>query len=107
MIIACTVNSVMLIAFATILLFYMGPLDDIVSTPLPLLWILYGITGSKTAANVLISLLAIIFFLALFNMLASVSRLVWVFARDNGLPFSNFFAYVGFMSTRLIHTANI
>jgi choline transport protein len=94
MIIACTVNSVMLIIFATILLFYMGPLDDVINTPLPLLWIIYGITGSKVAANVLVSLIAIIFFLALFNIFASVSRLVWVFARDNGLPFSKFFAYV-------------
>ncbi|KAH8725649.1 amino acid/polyamine transporter I [Phaeosphaeriaceae sp. PMI808] len=93
-IIACTVNSVMLIIFATILLFYMGPLEAILDKPLPLLWVIYSITGSKVATNVLISLLAVIFFLALFNIFASVSRLVWVFARDNGLPFSNFFAYV-------------
>lgn len=73
----------------------MGPLDDeILAAPLPILWVIYGITGSKVAANVLISLVAIIIFLALFNIFASVSRLVWVFARDNGLPFSNFFAYV-------------
>jgi amino acid transporter len=85
----------MLIVFATILLFYIGPLEDIIATPLPLLWVIYNITGSKTAANVVISLIAIVFFLALFNIFASVSRLVWVFARDNGLPFSNFFAYVG------------
>lgn len=84
----------MLIVFATILLFYMGPLEDVITTPLPILWIIYGITGSKTAANVLIVFLAVVFFLALFNIFASVSRLVWVFARDNGLPFSSFFAYV-------------
>ncbi|EAT87008.1 hypothetical protein SNOG_05944 [Parastagonospora nodorum SN15] len=93
-IIAVTVNSALLIVFATILLFYMGPLDDIIDTPLPLLWVIYGITGSKTAANVLISVLAIITFLALFNIFASVSRLIWVFARDNGLPFSSFFAHL-------------
>lgn len=93
-ILTCTVNSVMLIVFATILLFYMGPLDDIIATPLPLLWVIYGITGSAVAANVLVSLIAVIIFLALFNIFASVSRLVWVFARDNGLPFSSFFAYV-------------
>jgi choline transport protein len=78
----------MLVIFATILLFYMGPLDDVVATPLPLLWVIYNITGSSVAANVLTALIA------LFNIFASVSRLVWVFARDNGLPFSNFFSYV-------------
>jgi choline transport protein len=93
-IIACFANSAMLIIFATVLLFYMGPLDDVVATPLPILWVIYGITGSKVAANVMISLIAVIVFLALFNIFASVSRLVWVFARDNGLPFSNFFSYV-------------
>lgn len=95
-ILTCTVNSAMLIVFATILLFYMGPLEEVTATPLPLLWILHGITGSKVAANTLTSLIAVIFFFALFNIFASVSRLVWVFARDNGLPFSNFFAYVSY-----------
>jgi choline transport protein len=85
----------MLVIFATILLFYIGPLDDIIDTPLPILWVIYSITGSKTAANIMISLIAVIVIVALFNIFASVSRLVWVFACDNGLPFSNFFAYVG------------
>jgi choline transport protein len=85
----------MLVIFATILLFYMGPLDDIIDTPLPILWVIYSITGSRTTANVLVSMIAIIIGLALFNIFASVSRLVWVFACDNGLPFSHFFAYVG------------
>jgi choline transport protein len=102
-IIACFANSAMLIVFATILLFYMGPLDDIVNTPLPILWVIYGITGSKVAANVMISLIAVVVFLALFNIFASISRLVWVFARDNGLPFSNFFSYVSITDHVLRH----
>ncbi|KAL6704953.1 hypothetical protein ACN47E_007498 [Coniothyrium glycines] len=93
-ILTCVVNSAMLIMFATILLFYMGPLDEIIATPLPILWIVFQITGSRVAANVLISILAVIIGFALFNIFASVSRLIWVFARDNGLPFSSFFAYV-------------
>jgi choline transport protein len=93
-ILTCTVNSAMLIIFATILLFYMGPLEDVIATPLPILWVIYNITGSSAAANVLVSILVIIIGFALFNIFASVSRLIWVFARDNGLPFSKFFAYV-------------
>ena len=84
----------MLIVFATVLLFYMGPLEDVIATPLPILWVIYNITGSSAAANVLVSILVIIIGFALFNIFASVSRLIWVFARDNGLPFSKFFAYV-------------
>jgi choline transport protein len=83
--ITCVANSAMLIVFATVLLFYMGPLDDIIDTPLPFLWVIY---------NVLTALIAVIISFALFNIFASVSRLIWVFARDNGLPFSSFFSYV-------------
>jgi choline transport protein len=95
----------MLIVFGTVLLFYMGPLDDVINTPLPILWVIYGITGSKVAANVMIALLSVIIFLALFNIFASVSRLVWVFAQDNGLPFSEFFSYVSLSSRDMCCTA--
>lgn len=84
----------MLVIFATVLLFYLGPLDNIVSTPLPILWVLYEATGSKPTTNALIALMAIIIFFAAFNIFASVSRLVWVFAKDSGLPFSKTFAHV-------------
>ena len=40
------------------------------------------------------SALLIIGFGSVFASLASVSRLTWAFARDGGLPFSRFFAYV-------------
>lgn len=85
----------MLFVFVLVLLFFLGPLTDEVTTaPLPLIYVIYGATKSRAATNILVSLIAVIIFLALFNIFASVSRLVWVFARDNGLPFSNFFAYV-------------
>ena len=92
---ACTVNALMFVVFVLVLLFYLGPLtEEVTMAPLPLIYVLYGATGSKAATNALISLLALVFFISLFNVFASVSRLIWVFARDNGLPFSKFFAYV-------------
>lgn len=94
----------MLFIFVLVLLFYMGPLENIPETAsLPLIYVLYGATGSKAATNTLIALVAVIIFFALFNVFASVSRLIWVFARDNGLPFSNFFSYVRILAN-LIET---
>ncbi|KAK1522373.1 LPXTG-domain-containing protein [Colletotrichum costaricense] len=93
-ILACVVNSVMLFVFVTILLFYIGPLDDLSTAPLPLIYVIYNATGSKAASNTLVSLVAVIIFFASFNMLASVSRLVWMFANDKGLPFSRFFSHI-------------
>lgn len=85
----------MLFIFVIVLLFYIGPLDDeITLAPLPLIYVIFRATGSKPATNALVALVAVILFFALFNIFASVSRLVWIFARDNGLPFSNFFSYV-------------
>ncbi|KAF2731537.1 amino acid transporter [Polyplosphaeria fusca] len=93
-ILACTVNSLMLFVFVIVLLFYMGPLDAIADAPLPLIYVLYGATGSKSATNTLVALVAVVIFCALFNIFASVSRLIWCFAKDKGLPFSHTFAYV-------------
>lgn len=84
----------MLFIFVVMFLFYLGPLDALSDKPLPLIYVIYGATGSRHATNAMIALLSITTFLALFNIFASVSRLVWAFARDNGLPFSEFFAYV-------------
>lgn len=91
---ACVTNSLMLFIFVLVLLFFIGPLEEVTSAPLPLVYVLYGATESKPATNALVVLIALIFFCAMFNIFASVSRLIWAFAKDQGLPFSNFFAYV-------------
>jgi amino acid transporter len=108
MILACVVNSVFLMAFIIVLLFFMGPLDAIPEgAPLPLVYVLYSATGSKQATNTLVALIAILYFVCLFNVFASVSRLIWVFAKDNGLPFSNTFAYVSLLSSVISRADNI
>jgi len=94
-ILTCVVNSVMQFIFVVVLLFYSGPLtEEITTAPLPLIYVIYRATGSVTATNTMVAFILIIFFFCLFNNFASVSRLVWIFACDNGLPFSPLFAYV-------------
>jgi amino acid transporter len=51
-------------------------------------------TKSKKAAILLVLMHGSIFSVSLLNIFASVSRLVWAFARDKGLPFSSLFTYV-------------
>ncbi|KAF1997787.1 amino acid transporter [Amniculicola lignicola CBS 123094] len=91
---ACTVNCAMLLVFVLVILFYMGPTEELLMYPLPLIYVLYGATGSKAGTNAMIALTAVVLFLAFFNAIASVSRLIWVFARDKGLPFHKFFGHV-------------
>mgnify|MGYP004502780569 CR=1 FL=1 len=93
--ITCVVlNASMQFAYMITVLFTIGDIDVVSADPLPILQVYYQATGSKPATNLFVAMLAIIFILGFFNIFASVSRLLWAFSRDNGLPFSAVFARV-------------
>ena len=52
----------------------------------PFMQIFYDATGSKAGASVLIAILIVMDVASTIAFLATVSRLVWAFARDRGLP---------------------
>jgi len=95
-IIATISNAIMLFAFTICLLFSIGNAELVASTPtgVPLIEVFYQATKSKPATNFLVLMPVIIFIFAIFNVFASVSRLIWIFAKDNGMPFSKFFSSV-------------
>jgi choline transport protein len=65
------------------------------STGYPLIEIMRQATGSREGATAIYAFILAITFASMFGTLASVSRLTWTFARDDGLPFSNYFKHVG------------
>lgn len=87
-------NAILMFAYILAVLFCVGDYEAVKASPLPILEVYLQATKSLTVATVLVVVQAAINLLALFNCLASVSRLIWAFARDNGLPFSNFFSYI-------------
>jgi choline transport protein len=89
-------NAIMQFAFVIVLMFCIGNLDTVTNSPtgLPMIEVYYLATNSVAGTNILVIAIFLIVFIALFNAFASVSRLTWAFARDNGLPFSKFFARV-------------
>jgi amino acid transporter len=93
-ILATIINSVMLFAFAITLLFCIGDIIKVSKAGLPLIEVYYLATDSKVYTNILVAMPAIVIFFTVFNVFASVSRLIWVFAKDKGLPFSRQFSYV-------------
>jgi choline transport protein len=94
-IIATISNAVMLFGFVILLLFTLGDVELVTNYPtIPLIEVYYQATNSKPATTILVLMPAIILEFALFNCYASVSRLVWVFSKDKGLPFSKFFSAV-------------
>ncbi|CAG8110526.1 unnamed protein product [Penicillium salamii] len=96
MIYGTLINGVLAFSYLIATLYCMGDYTEAVTSPTgyPIITIAYQATGSKAATFVLMTMGMLPGWIALFNGLASVTRLTWAFARDNGLPFSEFFAVV-------------
>jgi amino acid transporter len=90
------INGVLAFGFILTLLFFIGdPLVVLMSpTGYPVIEIYLQATGSLAGATTLTCFIIIPAVICNFGVYASVTRLVWAFAKDNGLPFSSFFAYV-------------
>jgi amino acid transporter len=90
------INGVLSFCYVIAILYCMGDYEEALTSPTgyPIITIAYQATGSKAATYVLMAMGMLPGWIALFNGLASVTRLTWAFARDNGLPFSDFFVKV-------------
>jgi choline transport protein len=96
MVLSVIINAVLAFAFIMVLLFFIGdPMAALkTTTGYPVIEIYLQATGSTAGATVLTCLMIVPLIVSDFSVLASVTRLVWAFARDNGLPFSSFFSAV-------------
>lgn len=96
MVLAVIINGVLAFGWIIALLFSIGDVETSLNSPTgyPIIEIFYQATGSVGAATAMMSAIIAVAFFSVFGILASTSRLTWAFARDQGLPFSNFFAYV-------------
>ncbi|KAH7074675.1 amino acid/polyamine transporter I [Paraphoma chrysanthemicola] len=90
------INGSMAWIFVLLCLFSISDISAVLDTPTgyPLIEIIQQATSSRVGATAIYSFILAITFAAMFGTLASVSRLTWAFARDDGLPFSNYFKYV-------------
>lgn len=89
-------NGAMGFGFMIALLFSLGDLQTILSSPTgyPIIEIFYQTTGSVRATNAMISGIICSAVFAVLGLMASASRTTWAFARDNGLPFSEVLMHV-------------
>ncbi|KAF2816758.1 amino acid transporter [Mytilinidion resinicola] len=90
------INGILAFGFILTLLFFIGdPMEALLSpTGYPVIQIYLNATGSLAGATTLTCFIIIPSVICNFSVYASVTRLVWAFARDKGLPFSSYFAYV-------------
>lgn len=96
LVLTIVINGALAFAFLIGLLYSIGDVTAALNTNTgyPIIEIFYQATQSTKAATAMMAGIIIIAFCSTFGILASVSRLTWAFARDGGLPFSEFFSYV-------------
>jgi len=90
------INGSMAWVFMLLCLFSISDVPAVLGTPTgyPLIEIMQQATRSRKGATAILAFTLSITFAAMFGTLASVSRLTWAFARDDGLPFSAYFKHV-------------
>lgn len=94
----CTILLNGTLGFATILalVFCFGDVDTALSSPTgyDFIEVFQNATNNVAGTSVMTSILIALVICATFGFLASASRQTWAFARDRGLPFSNFLSKV-------------
>ena len=105
------INGCLAFGFVLVLLFCIGDVQEALESPTgyPVMVIFYNATRSRTAATVMQASITTIGLASNIGVVASVSRLTWAFARDGGLPFSEYFAHVRNLCTycRLASTSRL
>lgn len=81
---------------AVTLSFCLGDVQDILKTQTgyPFIQIFFNATKNLKATNVMVTIYILTLTSSAISVLATASRQIWSFARDRGLPFSDWFAYV-------------
>lgn len=62
----------------------------------PWIQVLYNATGSKAGTSVMVAVVWVLLLLCSINQVTTTSRQLYAFARDRGVPFSSYLAYVRF-----------
>ena len=94
-------NGAMGFVMAITLCYCLGDVAEVVETPtgFPLIQVLYKATKRLAATNVMVTIMIITLTACCVSELATASRQLWSFARDRGVPFSDWLAYVGLLFT--------
>ncbi|KAE8342761.1 hypothetical protein BDV24DRAFT_162292 [Aspergillus arachidicola] len=77
-------------------LFIMPDVQDALDSPtgLPFIYVFSEATKNAVGASILVMVILLLFFMITISCMASASRQTFAFARDNGLPFSNWLGAV-------------
>ena len=88
MILCILINGAMAFAIILVLLYCIGPLDAVLSASYPIIPICPNAMGSMCGSNAMVSSLIIVTYFVVAASVASVSRIMWAWARDGAFPSS-------------------
>jgi choline transport protein len=96
MITSIVLNGSLGFGFLIALLFSMGDIYVALGTPTgyPIIEIFRFATNSNLAATLMITGIVLSAITSTWGLLSAASRMTWAFCRDNGLPYSTYFAHV-------------
>ncbi|KEF51477.1 uncharacterized protein A1O9_12394 [Exophiala aquamarina CBS 119918] len=94
------INGLAGFAYILTILYSITDVDAVFETPtgFPIIAVFLQATGNQRAATAMMTAVILVFSMNLFGCMASVSRLIWAFSRDHGLPFSGFFSKISSQS---------
>jgi choline transport protein len=89
-------NAAMGFIMAATLIFTLGDLESVLatSTGYPFIQVFYNATQSLAATNIMTAIIIVCLTSCCISEVATTSRQIWSFARDQGLPFSGFLSHV-------------
>ncbi|OCK80861.1 amino acid transporter [Lepidopterella palustris CBS 459.81] len=96
MIATALVNGAMGFVMVVTFCMFVGDVPTIIATPTgqPFIQVFYNVTNSKGGASAMTAIMITMATFGCVTNVATSSRQVWAFARDQGLPFSAWLAYV-------------
>ena len=99
MVLSMVINGALAFGILLATLFSLGDVEKIISSPpveFPFMAVFTQAAGSNSKGSGLVAIIVFMFVWATITSYASSSRMTWSFARDRGLPFSDFLGRVGF-----------
>lgn len=98
---AVVVNGCLGFVMLVTICFTLGDINNILASPTgyPFIQVFFNTTGSYAATNAMTAVLVVTLTASTITEVATASRQLWSFARDNGVPFADFFGYVSKNST--------
>ena len=99
MIATTILNGVLGFAALMAILFCAGNIEDAEMSPTgyPFIEIFYQATNSAAGATAMVCVILALIFFACISLIATASRMIWAFARDDGLPGSYWLSKVNFI----------